>query len=63
MNYPAVPKPKAKSEERIIHPVIEQRFQLLEKRLLIVEQEAKGGIDLSQFYVKPSGLNDVDLTK
>lgn len=57
LSYPAVPKPKAKSEERIIHPVIEQRFQLLEKRLLIVEQEAKGGLDLTQFYAKPDALS------
>lgn len=54
MGYPTVPKPKPPSEERIIHPVIEQRFQLLEKRLLIVEQEAKGGLDISAFYVPPN---------
>ncbi len=57
LSYPVVPKPKPKSEERVIHPVIEQRFQLLEKRLLIVEQEAKGGLDLTQFYVKPDAAH------
>ena len=50
LGYPEVPKTKPKSDEKIVHPVIEQRFQLLEKRLSLVEQEQDGGIDLSQFY-------------
>jgi len=58
LNYPAVPKAKPRDEERVIHPAIEQRFQLLEKKLLIIEQEVKGGLDLSQFYAKPDGPGD-----
>lgn len=61
LNYPVVPKSKPRDEERVIHPVIEQRFQLLEKKLLIIEQEVKGGLDLSQFYAKPDGLGGASL--
>ena len=53
LGYPAVPRAQVKDAERLIHPVVEQRFQLLEKRLSIVEQEQKGGLDLGDFYVKP----------
>lgn len=53
LSYPKVPRPKPRGEERIIHPVIEQRFQLLEKRMTVIEQEQKGGIDLTEFYKKP----------
>ncbi len=63
LGYPAVPRPKNKNEERIIHPVIEQRFQLIEKRMQVIEQEQKGGVDLSQFYVKgdeSSGLPKIE---
>ena len=55
LGYPAVPRPRVSNEERIIHPVIEQRFQIIEKRMQIIEQEQKGGLDLSQFYVKGGG--------
>ena len=53
LGYPAVPKAKPTDDEKIIHPIIEQRFQLLEKRLSIVEQEQKDGLDLTDFYAKP----------
>jgi hypothetical protein len=51
LGYPAVPRPDPKDNEKLIHPVIEDRLQLLEKRLTLVEQELKeGGIDLTEFY-------------
>lgn len=53
LKYPTIPRPKPKTEALIVHPVLEQRFQQLEKRVLLMEQEAKGGFDLSEFYVKP----------
>jgi hypothetical protein len=55
LGYPEVPQPKRRSEENVIHPVIEQRLQQMEKRLKLMEQELKGGIDLSEFYKKPEG--------
>jgi hypothetical protein len=55
LGYPKVPQPKRSSEENVIHPVIEQRLQQMEKRLKLMEQELKGGIDLTEFYKKPEG--------
>lgn len=56
LGYPAVPKPEPTDEKRVIHPLIEQRFQLLEKRMIIVEQLADGGVDLTEFYEKNKEL-------
>ena len=55
LGYPAVPRRKPKSEENVIHPAVEQRLQQMEKRLKLMEQELKGGIDLTEFYKKPEG--------
>lgn len=55
LGYPEVPQPKRKSEETLIHPVIEQRLQQMEKKLKLMEQELKGGIDLTEFYKKTEG--------
>lgn len=53
LSYPAVPRLKPKAETFTIHPVLDQRLQQLEKRMQLLEMELKGGIDLTQFYVKP----------
>lgn len=54
LGYPSVPRPEPKDDDKAIHPVVESRFQLLEKRLTLVEQELKeGSIDLTQFMPKP----------
>ena len=50
LGYPTVPQPKQKSNEPIFHPAVDQRFLRLEQRLKMVENEAKGTFDLSQFY-------------
>jgi len=48
LGYPRVPQPKAVRTSALFEPQVEQRFQRLEARLGLLEQEAKGGIDLSQ---------------
>lgn len=53
LGYPAVPRMKPKSDQPMIHPVLEQRLQRIEQSLKIVQAELKGGLDLSQFFVKP----------
>jgi hypothetical protein len=55
LGYPEIPRPTPKDEEKVFHPLVEQRFDLIEKRLSVMEQELKGGIDLKQFYKKPDG--------
>ncbi len=53
LGYPAVPRQKAKSDQTVIHPVLEQRLQRIEQSLKIVQAELKGGIDLTQYFKKP----------
>ncbi|MFP6766906.1 MAG: hypothetical protein VB859_01970 [Planctomycetaceae bacterium] len=52
LNYPQVPRSRP-DDEIEIDPLLQHRLQVIEKRLQIVESEQKGGVDLSQFYVKP----------
>jgi hypothetical protein len=51
LGYPSVPRTaQADSEERLL-PAMARRVEQLEARLKLVEEEQRGGIDLSQFYV------------
>lgn len=58
LGYPEIPRPTPKDEDKVFHPLIEQRFDLIEKRISVMEQELKGGIDLNQFYKKPDEPTD-----
>lgn len=50
LEYPAVPRPeRGEPEERLI-PAMARRLEQLETRLRLVEEEQRGGIDLSRFY-------------
>jgi hypothetical protein len=53
LGYPAVPRVRSHESQFKLHPQLEQRLQRLEKRLQLVEGEAKGQVDLSEFYVSP----------
>ena len=56
LGHPAVPRAKPKSIEPVIHPVLEQRLQRIEKSLQFLEGEMRGSFDLSKYYVKPQDL-------
>lgn len=57
LGYPAVPR-TMKSEKQQLPPAIESRMQRLEARLALLEQEGKGGIDLSSFYKDGNPFRD-----
>lgn len=61
LGYPTVPRSRAASgpEKRLL--VVEQRLRELEKRVQLLEAEAKGQMDLSQFYVKSPKFTDEGL--
>lgn len=59
LGYPSVPRPP-RGRGPALHPELEQRLQTIEKRLKLLEAEQSGGIDLSEFYVKPPALPDDD---
>lgn len=54
LDYPAVPRSQRADDTQKLPAFLEARLIKLEQRLKIVEMESKGGIDLNQFYVKPS---------
>ncbi len=58
LRYPAVPfTQQAEEKERQI-PLLLRKVEQLEIRIKILEEEQRGGLDLSQFYEKPSNPTD-----
>jgi len=57
LGYPSVPRPR--KEESIVQNYYSllRRVEQLERRIKLLEEEQRGGIDLSQFYVKPEDQN------
>ena len=53
LNYPVVPRLRATLGPEKDFPALQAKVAQLEKRLLLVESELKGNLDLSQYYVKP----------
>ena len=50
LGYPEVPRPPKPNEEENLLPQLARRLELLEKRITLVEDEQRGGIDLTKFY-------------
>lgn len=57
LGYPAVPRSKSARDLKLA-PHLEMRLQRLEKRLQLLESEAKGQLDLSEFYAQPRTFED-----
>lgn len=57
LGYPSVPRPKR--EENLVQDfyTLQRKLERLESRIKLLEDERKGGIDLSQFYVRPDENN------
>lgn len=49
LNYPTVPRPSRPDEQKQFIPLLLRRVERLEQRLKLVEEEQRGGIDLSKF--------------
>ena len=52
LNYPAVPRQQCVVEEESLIPQLKRRIELLENRLILLEEELRGGINLNRYYVK-----------
>jgi hypothetical protein len=53
LGYPEVPRPEPASVEQALLPQLARRLEQLENRLKLVEEEQRGGLDLSRFYMRP----------
>ncbi len=52
LNYPAVPKAKAVNRDHEIIPQMARRIERLETRIKMLEEEQRGGLDITKFYEK-----------
>ena len=50
LGYPSVPRPRRPDESQQQLPLLLRRVDRLETRLKLLEEERKGGIDLTKFY-------------
>ena len=50
LGYPTVPRPKPVDEAKQLLPNLLRRVDRLEARVKLLEEEQKGGIDLSKFF-------------
>ena len=53
LGYPVVPKPIPIDESKQLIPLMVRRLERLEQRLKLVEEEQRGGIDLTRFMSNP----------
>ncbi|MCA9245987.1 MAG: hypothetical protein KDA42_02700 [Planctomycetales bacterium] len=54
LGYPRVPRPKPVDTTEQLVPQLSRRLEHLERRLKLLEEEQRGGIDLAQFFQPPS---------
>jgi hypothetical protein len=55
LGYPPVPHPRPEDSHRYLLPALQRRIERLETRMLLLEEELRGGINLSRFYADKSG--------
>jgi len=54
LGYPQPPRPEHVEEEKALLPQMARRLEQLEKRIKLLEEEQRGGIDLTKFYGPPA---------
>ena len=52
LGYPAVPKLEKRDDTNEIIPQMARRIERLESRIKLLEEEARGGVDITKFYKK-----------
>jgi len=52
LGHPTVPRPQVEEANRYLLPALQQRVERLETRLKLVEEEQRGGINLTRFYAE-----------
>jgi len=54
LGYPPVPRPKKPDEIQELLPSLARRVERLERRIKLLEEEQRGGIDIARYYRKPN---------
>jgi hypothetical protein len=60
LGYPEVPHPRPTDTQQALLPQLARRLEQMEMRLKLVEEEQRGGIDLTKFYARPEGIEPHD---
>lgn len=60
LGYPEVPRPRAVDPDQALLPQLARRVEQMEARLKLVEEEQRGGLDLTKFYARPDRPPAVD---
>lgn len=56
LGYPEVPRPAVRDPKEDLLPQMARRLEQLEKRMSLMEEEQRGGIDLTKLYEPPPEL-------
>ncbi len=56
LGYPEVPRPAVRDPKQDLLPQMARRLEQLEKRMSLMEEEQRGGIDLTKLYEPPPEL-------
>lgn len=62
LGYPEVPRPAKPDESPQVIPQLLRHVERLEARLKLVEEEQKGGIDITRFYAPPGERGSAEKT-
>lgn len=57
LGYPEVPRPAVRDETEDLIPQMARRLEQLEKRMSLMEEEQRGGIDLTKLYQPPPDMS------
>jgi hypothetical protein len=60
LGYPKVPRMKPADQEKAVLPQLARRLEQMEMRLKILEEEQRGGLDITKFYGRPAANSELD---
>jgi hypothetical protein len=52
LGHPSVPRPKPEDANRYLLPALQRKLERMETRVKLLEEEIRGGINLSRFYAR-----------
>jgi hypothetical protein len=52
LGYPTVPRQRQEDVQRYLVPALQRKVERLETRIKLLEEEVRGGVNLSRFYVR-----------
>jgi hypothetical protein len=58
LGYPSVPRPTLEDTSRHVLPQLERKMERMEARMKLLEEELRGGINLTRYYAKESQKNE-----